>query len=110
MKVQEEGADDEMPEEGEMSNENQVNKVKWKRNLDLLTLKKGLEIVVGTSPLAYTMITLWPIRGSAQPGSPLAFFVSFSFLSFSLSHYLVLLSPVFLCSLFLPTALLFSSL
>jgi hypothetical protein len=61
MNVQEEGIDDEMPEEGEMSNENEVNKVSWKRILDLLTLKKGLEIVVGTSPLAYTMVTLWPI-------------------------------------------------
>jgi hypothetical protein len=61
MKVQEEGADDEMQEEGEMSNENQVNKVRWKRSLDLLTLKKGLEIVVGTSPLVYTMVILWPI-------------------------------------------------
>jgi len=24
-------------------------------------LKKGLEIVVGTSPLAYAMVTVWPI-------------------------------------------------
>jgi hypothetical protein len=36
MKVQEEGADDEMPEEAEMSTENQANKVRWKRSLDLL--------------------------------------------------------------------------
>ena len=53
MKVQEEAADDEMPE-GELSNENQMNNVRWKRNLDLFVLK-GLEIVVGTSPLAYMM-------------------------------------------------------
>jgi hypothetical protein len=61
MKVQEEGTGDEMSEEGEMSNENQVNKVSWKRSLDFLTLKEGLEIVVETSSLAYTMVTLWLI-------------------------------------------------
>jgi hypothetical protein len=43
MKVQEEGTDDEMPEEGELSTENQVNKVRWKRSLDLLALKKALK-------------------------------------------------------------------
>jgi hypothetical protein len=43
MKVQEEGADVEIPEEGEMSNENQVNKVRWKRSLDLLALRRALK-------------------------------------------------------------------
>jgi len=40
MKVQEEGADDEMPEEGELNTKNQVNKVRWKKSLDLLALKR----------------------------------------------------------------------
>jgi hypothetical protein len=43
MKVQEEGADYVIPEKGELTNENQVNKVRWKRSLDLLTLKKALK-------------------------------------------------------------------
>ena len=43
MKVQEEGAGDEMPKEGELTIENQVNKVRWKRSLVLFALKKALK-------------------------------------------------------------------